>query len=45
MKQKIIILHFNMELGGAENSLLGLLDTSIMTVMTLTCSCMPMRAN
>lgn len=27
MKQKIIILHFNMELGGAESSLLGLLDT------------------
>lgn len=27
MKRKIIILHFNMELGGAESSLLGLLDT------------------
>ena len=27
MKKKIIILHFNMELGGAESSLLGLLDT------------------
>lgn len=27
MKKKILILHFNMELGGAESSLLGLLDT------------------
>ena len=27
MKRKIIILHSNMELGGAESSLLGLLDT------------------
>lgn len=27
MKKKIIVLHFNMELGGAESSLLGLLDT------------------
>lgn len=27
MKKKIIILHFNMELGGVESSLLGLLDT------------------
>lgn len=27
MKKKILVLHFNMELGGAESSLLGLLDT------------------
>lgn len=27
MKKNILILHFNMELGGAETSLLGLLDT------------------
>lgn len=26
MKKKILVLHFNMELGGAESSLLGLLD-------------------
>ena len=26
MKKKILILHFNMELGGVETSLLGLLD-------------------
>lgn len=27
MKKRILIIHFNMELGGAESSLLGLLDT------------------
>lgn len=27
MKKRILIVHFNMELGGAESSLLGLLDT------------------
>ena len=27
MKKRILVIHFNMELGGVESSLLGLLDT------------------